>query len=99
MQREPFELAHALLNETRMAIVNSLLERPKYISELARNLGLDRAALCYHLNFLEGLGIVKSQYVVLQEPRLKGKMGRLYSIDLGRLKQSLQAVEQKLPKL
>ena len=98
-QGQSIELAHALLNETRVAIVNSLLEKPKYISNLARSLSLNRAAICYHLNFLEGLGVIKSEYVVLQEPRLKGKMGRVYSVNLRRLKEALQAVDQRLPKL
>lgn len=99
MQEPPIELARALLNETRVAIVNNLLERPKYISDLARALDLNRAALCYHLNFLESLGVIKSEYVVLQEPRLKGKMGRVYSVNLSRLKEALQAVHQRLPKI
>lgn len=51
------------------------------------------------LNFLESLGVIKSEYVVLQEPRLKGKMGRVYSVNLSRLKEALRALNERLPKL
>jgi len=92
------ERAHALLDETRMALLKSLLERPKHISELAKSINSGRATICYHLNILDKLGLVESGYVMLQEPRLKGKVGRVYSVHRKRLEEALEAVEQKLPK-
>jgi DNA-binding transcriptional ArsR family regulator len=91
--------AYALLDETRMALLTSLLERPKHISELAKNTHSGRATICYHLNILEELGLVESSYVMLQQPRLKGKVGRVYSVNRKRLEEALSIVEKKLPKL
>jgi ribosomal protein L24 len=51
------------------------------------------------LGILEGLGIVKSEYVMLLEPELKGKVGKVYSINRKRLKETLDALQQRLPKL
>ena len=98
-ERQSIELARALLNETRLALVDSLLQRSQYISDLAKSVNSDRATVCYHLKILERLGVIGSQYVMLQEPRLKGKVGRVYSVNRRQLKQALEAVEQRLPKL
>ena len=51
------------------------------------------------MDILEGLGLVSSEYVMLQEPELKGKVGKVYSINKKRLKETLEALEQRLPKL
>lgn len=95
-ERQSIKVAHALLNEVRLALLTSLLDRPQYISGLARAVNSDRATTSYHLNILERLGVVESQYVMLQEPHLKGKVGKVYSVNRKQLKEALEAVWQKL---
>src|SRR4030042_5086970 len=91
--------AHVLLDETRMDLLKSLLGGSKYISELAKDINAGRATICYHLNILENVGLVESHYVMLQPARLKGKVGRVYSVNRKRVQEALDAIEQKLPKL
>lgn len=89
----------ALLDETRLALVSSLLQKPRHISDLAKSVNSDRATVSYHLKILEDIGFVESRYVMLQEPRLKGKVGRVYTVNRTQLKRALDALQQRLARI
>jgi hypothetical protein len=60
----------ALADKSRLAIVNSLLERSQYVEEIARRHGLATSTVSFHLSKLEKSGLVSSHkeqyYVVFQ---------------------------------
>jgi hypothetical protein len=60
----------ALADKSRLAIVNSLLERSQYVEEIARRHGLAPSTVSFHLSKLEKSGLVSSHkeqyYVVFQ---------------------------------
>lgn len=60
----------ALADQSRLAIVNSLLERTQYVEEIAKRHGLAPSTVSFHLRKLEQAGLVKSRkeqyYVVIQ---------------------------------
>jgi len=60
----------ALADQSRLAIVKSLLERPQYVEELARRHALAPSTVSFHLRKLEQAGLVSSRkeqyYVVVQ---------------------------------
>ena len=98
-ERYEINSVRALLDETRLALVSSLLQKPRYISDLAKTVNSDRATVSYHLNILEGNGLVESRYIMLQDPGLKGKVGRVYTVNRTQLKKALDAVQQRLARL
>jgi DNA-binding transcriptional regulator YhcF (GntR family) len=60
----------ALADRSRLAIVNSLLERSQYVEEIAKRHGLAPSTVSFHLRKLEQSGLVSSHkeqyYVVFQ---------------------------------
>jgi len=58
----------ALADQSRLAIVNSLLERPQYVEEIAQRHDLAPSTVSFHLRKLEKAGLVrgrKEQYYVV----------------------------------
>lgn len=58
----------ALADESRLAMLNSLLERPQYVEELAKRHALAPSTVSFHLKKLEQAGLVQSrkeQYYVI----------------------------------
>src|SRR6185369_9726794 len=60
----------ALADQSRIAIVNSLLEQPQYVEEIARRHALATSTVSFHLRKLEQAGLVTSRkeqyYAVFQ---------------------------------
>ncbi len=63
---------HALSDPTRVAILQSLAERPLPVVELARNFPISRPAISQHLRILKASGLVSSRRAGTQ---------RIYHID------------------
>jgi DNA-binding transcriptional ArsR family regulator len=64
MKKHPVDidrLFHALGDPTRRAILDSLVERPASVSELAEPLGISLAAVMQHLEILEGAKLVHTE--------------------------------------
>jgi len=60
----------ALADQSRLAIINSLLEQPQYVEEIARRHALAPSTISFHLRKLELAGLVrkkKEQYYVMFE--------------------------------
>ncbi len=58
----------ALADQSRLAIVNSLLERPQYVEEISQRHGLAPSTVSFHLRKLEQAALVssrKEQYYVI----------------------------------
>lgn len=87
------KLRHSLLNSSRVSIISRLLPKAQNISDLVKQLSLDRSTICYHLNILEDVGILQSDYVILKGAQSKGRAGRIYSINHDRLGEAIQAIE------
>lgn len=54
------EILKLLADETRLGIINALMEEDSYVEKLASTLGLTPATICYHLKKMETAGIVSS---------------------------------------
>jgi DNA-binding transcriptional ArsR family regulator len=63
---------HALGDPTRVAILQSLAERPQPVVELARGFPVSRPAISQHLRILKDAGLVRNRHVGTQ---------RIYQID------------------
>lgn len=89
------KLRHSLLNETRVGIVSHLLGKPQNISDLEKQLkDTNRSTICYHLNILEDVGILESEYKILEAAQSKGRAARIYSINHDKLSEAIQAIEE-----
>lgn len=89
------KLRHSLLNETRVDIISHLLEKPQNIRDLEKQLkGINRSTICYHLNILEDVDILTSEYHILQTARSKGRAARFYSINRDKLREAIEAIEE-----
>lgn len=63
--KESINIMKALGDESRLLIVNSLVEKPQYLEELAKRLNLSESTVSFHMKKLEGSGLVcrkKEQY-------------------------------------
>ena len=54
------EILKLLADETRLGIMNALMEEDSYVEKLSSSMGLTPATICYHLKKMEAAGIVKS---------------------------------------
>jgi len=64
------DIIKALADQSRLAIVQALLERPHYVEELAQRLALAPSTISFHLRKLEQAGLTtsrKEQYYVMVE--------------------------------
>ena len=59
----------------RQRLVDWLVEKPMYLSELSKKASLDRGMVAYHLGQMERDGIIQSQYRILDSK----KAARYYS--------------------
>ncbi len=60
----------ALADQSRLMIVNALLEKPQYVEELAQRFGLSASTVSFHLKKLQKAGLVfseKQQYYVIYQ--------------------------------
>lgn len=65
---QSLSIMKALADQSRLAIVNSLLERSQYVEEIAQRHGLAASTVSFHLRKLENAGLVtsrKEQYYVV----------------------------------
>jgi predicted transcriptional regulator len=66
--KESISLMKALGDSSRLQIVNSLLEKPQYLEEIAQRLGLAVSTVSFHMKKLECAGLIrkeKEQYYVV----------------------------------
>jgi predicted transcriptional regulator len=57
------EKIHVAAQHTRLEILNSLTKTEKmYATNLAREIGIERKVIAFHLNALEKAGLVKSEF-------------------------------------
>jgi len=95
VQADKVKLRHGLLNETRVSIISHLLSKPQNISELDKQLkNTNRSTICYHLNILEDVGILKSEYQILEAAHSKGKAARVFSINHDKLMEAVEAIQE-----
>ena len=62
------ELLKLLADETRLSILNLLLQEDSYVEKIACELALTPATVCYHLKKLEAAGVVRcsrSQFYII----------------------------------
>jgi DNA-binding transcriptional ArsR family regulator len=55
------ELLKALADESRLAVVQALLDGPLHVHELAAALGIEQSLLSHHLRALRAAGIVEAE--------------------------------------
>jgi len=98
---EQLLLLSVFMNVARFLMIDVLLKKPMYISELAKRVGLDRGTTCFHLASLEGVGLLKSEYVILKVPTSKacGKTARYYSINEQKLREAVNLIARQFPNL
>jgi|GEM_PF-109460 len=66
--KSPLKILKAVADETRMQLLNSLLEGPQCVEELAKRLNLSDATISFHLKKLENAALVskeKLQYYMI----------------------------------
>jgi DNA-binding transcriptional ArsR family regulator len=90
-------LVDAVLDTSRLELAKTLQSgAPKYLSELAKEARMDRATLAYHLGIFERVGLVTSEYRILEPPKSKGKAARYYSLDMKRWNEAIEIVRKLL---
>jgi predicted transcriptional regulator len=72
--------AHTLLHPIRFELINLLVEKPRYINEIAKALGEERRLVTHHLEILEVYGFVTSKRALSEEPRALGKGLKIYQV-------------------
>jgi len=76
----------------RIAILMSLQEKPKYISELIKETDIPRSTLVYHLSLFEKIGIVQSEYGIVKAGSIV--VGKQYSMNKPKLKETLKVLKK-----
>ena len=72
--------AHTLFHPIRFELTELLAEKPGYINELAKALGLERRLVTHHLEILEAYGFVTSKRALSEDPQPVGKGLKIYQV-------------------
>jgi DNA-binding transcriptional ArsR family regulator len=88
------DLMKAMAQKERRSIIDHILRQHMNISDLSRATGLDRATVSYHLGVLEQVGLVDSEYEMINPPASMGKIGRYYRVKPGNLKEAAKIMEK-----
>ena len=76
------ELLNALGNEHSLKIIGILANGERYVSELAKEVGISRPLLYLHLKKLENVGLVESEIRHFDEPPYTKKFYRAKNFEL-----------------
>ena len=76
------ELLNALGNEHSLTIIGILAGGERYVSELAKEVGISRPLLYLHLKKLENVGLVESEIRHFDEPPYTKKFYRAKDFEL-----------------
>lgn len=87
---ESSKILKALSDSTRLAVIDMLLEKETFVSELIEAIGIEPTLLSHHLSILRNTGIIEAarqgkavKYQLNQAARIKGKPK---AVDFGMLK-------------
>ncbi len=98
LESEQRKIVDAVLDVERLKLAKILLRgKPMYLTEISKESGMDRATLAYHLGVLERVGILRSEYRILQEPRSKGKAARYYSLNMKKWEEAVKTIRELVP--
>lgn len=97
--QDELALVRAVLQKERLHIISLLHQGKKNISELANQTSSDRATVSYHLDVLERIGVVTSNYEMLKPPQSKGKIGRFYTVDRENFSKAILAIKKQLEQM
>jgi DNA-binding transcriptional ArsR family regulator len=98
LKNEQKKLVDAILDTSRLELARFLAGgRAKYLSELAKEAKMDRATLAYHLDIMERVGLVDSEYKILQEPKSKGRAARYYTLNMKKWNEAVEIALKLLP--
>lgn len=76
------ELLNALGNEHSITIMGILADGERYVSELAKEVGISRPLLYLHLKKLENAGLVESEIRHFEEPPYTKKFYKAKDFEL-----------------
>ena len=76
------EILNALGNEHSLKIIGILANGERYVSELAKEVGISRPLLYLHLKKLENVGLVESEIRHFDEPPYTKKFYRAKNFEL-----------------
>ncbi len=88
------EILDALGNEHSLTIIAILADGERYVSELARDVGISRPLLYLHLKKLENAGLVECEIRHFEEPPYTKKFYRAknfeFMLSLSRIKEIIK---------
>lgn len=76
------EILNALGNEHSLKIIGILADGERYVSELAKEVGISRPLLYLHLKKLENVGLVESEIRHFDEPPYTKKFYKAKDFEL-----------------
>jgi ArsR family transcriptional regulator len=76
------EMLNALGNEHSLTILAILANNERYVSELAKEVGISRPLLYLHLKKLENVGLVESEIRHFEEPPYTKKFYKAKNFEL-----------------
>ncbi|KOR88052.1 ArsR/SmtB family transcription factor [Paenibacillus solani] len=88
-------ILEALSNPYRLRLIASLKDRRKYVSELAREIGISRPLLYLHLQRLEGAGLISGSLELSND----GKAMKFYELTDFNIPLSLETIAKLVPSL
>jgi predicted transcriptional regulator len=97
LKNEQKRLVDTILDTSRLGLAKILGGRAKYLSELSKEAKMDRATLAYHLDIMERVGLVDSEYKILQEPKSKGRAARYYTLNMKKWNEAVEIALKLFP--
>ncbi len=83
--QERNKLLQAVMNQSRIKILDAVLDNSLNISQIAGVVSLDRSTVVYHLGLLSKVGLVKEETKPVKPTRSTGVMGRYFTANKEKL--------------
>jgi len=92
-------LVQAVLNQSRIKIIEAILNNPLNVSQISKKVNLDRSTVVYHLGLLSKVGLVDEETKPVKTAHSTGVMGRYFSVNEDTLKQAVKLVNEQMTEL
>jgi predicted transcriptional regulator len=92
-------LVDVIMSEARREIILSLVNKPKHISDLSRELKKDRSTIAYHLDLLEKAEIITNKYELIKDIASTGKIGNYFYVNPEMLKRAIKYAQEEIENL
>jgi predicted transcriptional regulator len=97
--QERNKLLQAVMNQSRIKILDAVLENSLNVSQIAGVVSLDRSTVVYHLGLLSKVGLVTEETKPVKPAHSSGVMGRYFTVNKRKLGIAVELITKQISEI